>query len=112
MFTNGIFTVKVEKRYKELIYYKNKVPIQSFLVEMYSGVKSEKKLKIYLRVAGKIAYDVLDSCVPGQYCIVEGAISNYPLPNFQEDSKDGENEDQNNPKFFELNAYKIYPLKI
>ena len=102
MFNRGVYTVRIQKSYNRIAFYKQRIPIKTFLVEIKTKQKLPKKIRMKMRVAGKIGQDVISRCLPGQYCIIEGSLSVNVIR--------AQNKLDRN--VLELNAYKIYPLAM
>lgn len=101
MLNRGVFIIKIKKKYDSITYYKNKVPIRSFLAEINFKSKTSKKLRIKLRVAGKIGQSVLHKCLPDTFFLTEGNLSLAPFHSINESKR---------RTMFELNVYKLYPM--
>lgn len=101
MLNKGVFVVKIKESYESLTYYKkNQIPIKSWLVELSVQSKTNQKLRIKLRLPGKMIDKIRKQIIYNQYCIVEGTLSLVPCQT---------KEYGNVKKMLELNASKIYP---
>lgn len=94
----SIFLVRIKKRYKSLTYYKDKTPIQEFLVEIRPKGKEIRSCFLKMKVVGKKGSETLNLCKFNQYVIVEGALSLAPW---------SENLKCTSKHVLELNAYTV-----